>query len=249
MTTPRLYEVGGCVRDDLLGLSSKDIDFAVEVASFDAMRAFLEGEGFEIFVESPEYLTIRARAPRVPWQFGGRELAGMTADFVMCRQDGNYSDGRRPDTVTPGDIFDDLGRRDFTVNAIARTESGEFIDPWGGVADVNEGVLRAVGDAEARLREDALRALRALRFQVTKPFAADAALREALNSEWLPPLLWSVSEERKREELRRMFRADTCLTLNLLAGLPEAFRRAVFGRGLWLDPSLRGVVHGTVDMV
>lgn len=230
-----LYEVGGAVRDSLLGVRSKDVDYAVEAASFQALRDYLIAEEFEIFLDTPEYLTIRARFPR-----DHPRRAHVTADFVLCRKDGVYTDGRRPDSVEPGTIYDDLARRDFTVNAMARLMDvpEEIIDPHGGLADLAVRRLSCVGEAYDRLAEDALRALRAIRFHITKDFAFDPALEEALFSSWLPPLLASVSTERVREELIKCFRHDTGRTFTVLAFMPPAFRDAVFRDGLWLRPTL-----------
>lgn len=240
MTSVTLYEVGGCVRDELLGVPSKDIDFAVEADSLDTMRDWLEAEGFEIFLDTPEFFTIRARFPKREWTFGGRQMAVTTCDFVLCRKEGAYTDGRRPDEVKMGTIRDDLARRDFTVNAIARRANGTLLDPFGGEDDLAAGTLRAVGRAEDRLREDSLRALRALRFQVTKGLTCDEELVDALCSAWLPELLAAVSTERKREELRKAFRFNTLKTFEIIAYLPRTFREAIFTDGLWLDPSLKG---------
>lgn len=229
-----LYEVGGAVRDELLGLRSKDIDFAVEAPSYADMRGYLMDEGFEIFLESEPYLTIRARFPK-----NHSQRAHVTADFVLCRKDGVYSDGRRPDTVEPGDIYDDLARRDFTVNAMARMLGGiVLIDPHGGLEHLTRRELVCVGSAYDRLHEDALRALRAVRFHVTKKFAFSAELEEALWSAWLPPLLASVSVERKREELLKCFHTDTPATFDLLSRMPAPFRESIFCDGLWLRPTL-----------
>ncbi len=101
----KIYLVGGSIRDQLLGLKSKDLDYAVEAGSYEEMRDYIKENG-KIFLETPEYLTIRAHLKN-----------GEPADFVLCRKDGEYSDGRRPDKVTPGTLYDDLARRDFTVNA------------------------------------------------------------------------------------------------------------------------------------
>lgn len=241
--TIELYEVGGCVRDGLLGIPTKDIDFTVVAPSYADMRAFLVDTGFEIFLETPEYLTIRARFPRlivderIPRRFT-MEKNLPTADFVLARKEGAYSDGRRPDEVIAGTLLDDLGRRDFTVNALARDFEGTLIDPFGGVYDLEHGLLRAVGNAENRIREDALRALRAIRFHITKGFFWDGELEAALMSEWLPPLLASVSAERRREELDKCFKVNTMRTLDILASLPVEFRQAVFKDGLRLKPTM-----------
>jgi tRNA nucleotidyltransferase (CCA-adding enzyme) len=230
----RVFQVGGSVRDELLGLTTKDIDFSVEAPSFDAMREFMVDKGFNIFQERPQYLTIRARFPK------GSEHERMVADFVLARKDGAYSDGRRPDEVKPGTLIDDLARRDFTVNAIARTLDGSrLIDPFGGVEDLKNRVLRCVGNAEDRLREDALRALRAYRFMVTKGFKLERTLYLALRSGWLPPLVAEVADERKRDELHKMFVHDNLKTLLVVSQMTNAMQRAIFKDNLWLTPSLK----------
>jgi len=227
------YEVGGCVRDELLGLESKDIDYAVEAPSFEAMHEALDLAGFSIFLSTPEHFTVRARFPR------GHEKNPLTADFVLCRKEGAYSDGRHPDEVEVGTILDDLARRDFTVNAMAKNWMGELIDPWNGFHDLDHRILRCVGSAEDRLREDALRGLRAIRFMITKGFTMDFELARALNSTWLPEALSSVSKERQREELEKAFKHDTLLTLNMLHTFPR-LSRVIFSDGLRLMPTLRG---------
>lgn len=242
VTDVKMYEVGGCVRDDLLDIASNDIDYAVEAESFDAMRDWLLEWGFTIFVETPEHFTIRAhfpKAPDVPFS-DRRNTSHLTADFVLCRQEGPYSDGRRPDWVKPGTIYDDLARRDFTVNAMARTEDSGLLDPHGGRADLVTGMLRCVGNPQARMQEDSLRALRAVRFAVTKGMWWHPSLTAALRDSELHEMLSSVSTERKREELRKAFRHDTLETLRILHTLPYGFRAAVFTDGLWLDPSMKG---------
>lgn len=238
ITQTSFYEVGGCVRDELLGLNPKDIDYTVEAESFDHLSTWLRAHNFEVFLETPQYFTIRARFSKHLTTFNGREVKGLTADFVLARKEGNYTDGRHPDEVVMGTIYDDLARRDFTVNAIAKGHRGEYIDPWNGREDLAKGILRAVGFAEDRLHEDALRALRAIRFSVTKGFTLDAELSDALRSEWLPPLLGSVSAERRREELSKAFKADTLATLEALRLTSPAFMEAVFSDGLRLKPTL-----------
>ena len=238
--TVKLYEVGGYVRDSFLEIPSKDIDFAVEADSWEVMKEWLDFQGFEVFLDSPEYLTMRARFPRnmsESSQF--LKYKGLTADFVLCRKDGAYSDGRRPDEVTPGTIYDDLARRDFTMNAIARNvATGEVLDPWQGVRDVLHGELRCVGNAEERLREDALRALRAVRFTVKYNIHWDLELKNAMCSTWLPRLLTTISVERRREELHKAFHISTLRTWQILSrDLPDRFAIAAFGGDIWLKPT------------
>jgi tRNA nucleotidyltransferase (CCA-adding enzyme) len=213
------YLVGGAVRDALLGVRSKDLDYAVEAPSWEAMREWILEQGMEIFLEKPTMNIIRAR--------NGREVA----DYVMCRQDGPYSDGRHPDWVKPGTIYDDLRRRDFTVNAIAQdVETGEYLDPWDGRQDLEDGWLRAVGSAEERLQEDPLRAFRALRFAITKNLHISAELDNALRSGYGD--MASVSTERIREEVHKMFKADTAGSMALLLSY-RRYLDVIVNRGIW----------------
>lgn len=231
----RVFLVGGAVRDRIMGLPTKDFDFAVETVDFDAMRAMVESKGGEVFVETPEFLTIRAR-DRKGLLTGQTNL---TADFVLCRKDVGATDGRHPDEVVPGTIFDDLARRDFTVNAIAEdVRTGEIIDPHGGIAAIRANRLECVGDTATRMREDALRAIRAIRFSITKGFDMDAHLMKFLMEDPdLPDLLNAVSDERKREELHKCFRHDTLRTMNTIAHLRVEMQEAIIPDSLWLKPT------------
>jgi tRNA nucleotidyltransferase (CCA-adding enzyme) len=157
------YKVGGCVRDEFLGITSKDIDYAVEAPSFNDMRAAILTRGGKIFLETPEHFTIRANVPNLG-----------ACDYVLCRKEGPYSDGRRPDWVTVGTLADDLARRDFRMNAIAIAEDGTVIDPHGGRGDIQIKLIRCVGDPLERFKEDKLRVFRAIRFAVEKKFDIDA---------------------------------------------------------------------------
>lgn len=232
----RVFLVGGAVRDRLMGLPTKDFDFAVEAESFDAMREMVESRGGEIFVEDPEFFTIRARDLR-------GELTGqdkLTADFVLCRKDIGASDGRHPDAVEVGDIFDDLARRDFTANAIAiEVGTDELIDPFDGEVDIANKTLRCVGDTAERMNEDALRAIRAVRFDIIKGLKMDRDLKVFLwEDEGLPVLLDAVSTERKRDELLKCFKHDTRVTLAMLASLPERLVEAMLPDEIWLKPTM-----------
>jgi tRNA nucleotidyltransferase/poly(A) polymerase len=219
-----MFRVGGCVRDELLGLDSKDIDFAVEAPSFETMLEAVEARCSKVFLVTPEFLTIRGLDP---------ELGAV--DFVLCRKDGPSTDGRRPDFVEAGTILDDLARRDFTVNAMARDEEGVLLDPHGGREDLEAGLLRFVGSAEDRLAEDALRAFRALRFSVTKRFTITDETAEALRA-MHAEAFDAVSTDRMRDELHKMFSTDTAAALVVLAQFPLLLEVAL-SRGLWLKPT------------
>lgn len=236
---PILLEVGGCVRDELMGVPTNDVDFMAvfKNPSFEGLVDWLEDNGFTPFVLSPENLTVRAGVPK------NTPLYNITkvADFVLPRKDGPSSDGRRPDFVVPGTIGEDLARRDFTVNAMARRPDGTIIDPFNGQKDLENNVLRFVGDPFERIAEDGLRVLRAFRFMVTKGFHLDLATTEALFSLDACEALGApgISIERIGMELAKMFSHDTLRTLDVLATLPRDTQSAIFRDGMRLQPTLR----------
>lgn len=239
--TVNIYDVGGFVRDHLLDIPSKDRDCTVVIEpameigeAFDFLTEWLTEQGYVIFVSTPEHATIRAHQP---------ERGTLPADFVLARTEGPYSDGRRPDWVRTGTLADDLARRDFTVNAMARPVGGtrdDIIDHHGGMADLFTMSLRFVGDPEERIREDALRVMRAIRFAVTKGFHVLHATRNAIERPWVPDLLARVSEERREAELRAMFaHASTTKVLQMLAALPLPLQEAMFSGRVRLTSTLR----------
>lgn len=247
MTDPefQFYEVGGAVRDSLLRIDSKDVDFSVvapqgafkdAASAFESLGEHLTAEGFKIFESRPEYLTIRAQVPSTHALWGRTKVA----DFVLARKDGPYSDGRRPDYVLPGTLEDDLSRRDFTVNALARSVDYEVIDLFDGLEDLLYRRLRFVNDPYQRIDEDGLRVMRALRFQITKGFVMTPDTEEAVFSARAAKSLSRVAVERIREELVKMFRADTLASLKLLHEAPTHLVEAIFRDGLRLDATLAG---------
>lgn len=232
-----MFEVGGCVRDEILGTRSKDIDFSVVldpsdrvVASamgesyYDHMVKRLENMGVKVFRDDDgvpigaEHVTARGQAPKTFPNHPGRAL-----DFVLARKEGEYSDGRRPDSVEPGTLMDDLARRDFTMNAIAKDTDGSYIDPFDGRKDIENRIIRAVGDPMDRLTEDALRAVRAIRFRVTKGMVMDGELCVAIQS---PEVLERirdksiVADERIKDEVEKMFAFSTMASFEAFGTFP-----------------------------
>lgn len=232
----KTYLVGGMVRDRLLGLPSKDADFAVEAGSYEEMRDRLVADGFTIYQERPEFASIRARFPDNSPEI--QRFSVKDCDLTLCRKEGFYGDGRRPDSVSVGTLMDDLSRRDFTMNAIAETADGEIIDPFHGAADINARIVRCVGDPEDRMREDYLRAVRAARFSVTKGFSIDPRLRSVITASDVVEGMSQIPHERRREELERMFRFGTMRTLHVLQSLGTPFMEAALS-DLWLLPTTR----------
>lgn len=240
MESFQFFEVGGCVRDSLLGLSSKDVDFSVvaqeglfqdAATAFAALEASLTDQGFKVFESRPEFLTIRAQVA------AGHPLRERTnvADFVLARKDGPYSDGRRPDFVLPGLLKDDIFRRDFRINALCRDIQGNLIDLVGGLEDLENRILNFVGDPRERISEDGLRVMRCFRFHITKGFDVEEHTWEVCTSEFGAEMLGKVAAERVREELNKMFRTNTLHSLRLLGELPRFTQEAIFRDGLRLD--------------
>lgn len=224
------YLVGGAVRDELMELPSKDLDYVMLAPSFEAMRAELLSQGCKIFVEKPEFLTIRAMHPSLG-----------SVDFACGRKDGEYTDGRRPDsTAIAANIEEDLARRDFTCNAMAKNvETGRIIDPFGGRLSIATKLLSAVGDAEKRMNEDYLRAFRAIRFAVQKDFVIEYHLGLTL-LRLNPDNFAAVSTERIRDELLKMFMANPERAFELLYHKYPILGRVVNARGIWFRPTMEG---------
>lgn len=236
-----LYEVGGCIRDDYLGIPTKDVDYAVTGTDWFGLRTWLGVNGFVIFEENAKTFTMRAQFPKEPeWTFAGRDCTGMAADFTLARKERNYTDGRHPDVVELGTLEDDLLRRDFTCNGLAKDVHGNIIDIVDGLYDLKWKILRCVGSAQERFTEDALRAIRALRFSITKGLSPDEDIVKAWDSVWLPPLLEAISVDRRRDELTACFKYDTMLTLACIETFSGAMKRALFAGGIWLEPTNKG---------
>lgn len=223
----KTFLVGGAVRDKVLGVKPKDLDFVVCAPSFEAMEKQLIEEGAKIFVSKPEYLTIRCNHP----VFG-------SADFACARRDGCYSDGRRPDdTFVTQSLEEDLSRRDFSIGAMAiDMDTHNMIDPHDGIGDCRRKIIRCVGEPTVRFTEDALRIFRAIRFAVTKGFTIEDKTAKAMR-ELSCNYIWfkNVSTERIREELLKAFAADTWHTLSLLDDFE--LTGILAERQIWLKPT------------
>jgi len=235
MTEVTIFLVGGAVRDHLMGMASNDWDFSVQAESFDAMREWMIENDFEIFLETPQYHTIRARR-KGTWHFNQFDLTNKGFDFVLARQDGEYSDGRRPDEVTPGTILDDLARRDFTINAMAINEVGLVIDPFDGQSAIKSETISCVGDI-TRLKEDGLRMLRAIRFAIQLDFILSTDVFMFLANPDNEKYLRNVSVDRIRDEMYKCFKIDTMETMYYLSLFPWLANYIFTETGLWLMPT------------
>jgi tRNA nucleotidyltransferase/poly(A) polymerase len=177
---------GGCVRDRLLQREPKDYDIATNATPAQVLSLFPKGN--EV---GAHFGVILVRHQ------------GHMIEIATFRTDGSYSDGRRPDQVVFATAEEDAQRRDFTINGLLEDPvSGEIIDYVGGRADLEAGLLRAIGDASKRFQEDSLRLMRALRFATGLGFAIEEKTWTAIVQQ--APLLARIAPERIREELNRM---------------------------------------------
>ena len=187
------YVVGGCVRDSLLGLTPHDWDLCTSA---------LPQQGMELFGKEKCIPTGLQHGTVTVKQGGG------LYEITTFRTEGTYTDGRHPDEVyfVP-DVREDLARRDFTINAMAYNEKEGLVDPFGGQADLQSGILRAVGVPHQRFTEDALRILRLYRFAARFGFAIDPPTAQAAQE--LCAHLDCVSVERIEEELAKLLSAPS----------------------------------------
>jgi tRNA nucleotidyltransferase/poly(A) polymerase len=239
----KIFKVGGCIRDKFLGIDSKDIDFTFVCEEsqtveqgWSEMRSWMLERGFEIFLETPDCFTIRAKFPK------DHQFSGLVADFVMARKEVGYMEGTRRPILELGTLEDDLLRRDFTLNALAEDEDGNIIDLFGGIEDLKMGILRTPMDARITLMDDPLRILRALRFTITKDFSMSDDIWEAMKQEGiLKKLELTVSGQRIREEIDKMMRFNTTRSFRLLMDVDTftipGFLELIFKDGMWLKPT------------
>lgn len=185
------YAVGGCVRDSLLGRTAHDWDLCTSALPQQVMELF----GAE------QCIPTGLQHGTVTVKYGGQLY-----ETTTFRTEGSYTDGRHPDAVQfVPDVREDLARRDFTINAMAYNEAEGLVDPFGGQKDLQDGLLRAVGEPQQRFTEDALRILRLYRFAARFGFALDAATARAARQ--LAPHLDCISAERIQEELAKLLTA------------------------------------------
>ena len=185
------YAVGGCVRDSLLGRTAHDWDLCTSALPQQVMELF----GTE------QCIPTGLQHGTVTIKYGGQLY-----ETTTFRTEGSYTDGRHPDEVRfVPDVREDLARRDFTINAMAYNEAEGLVDPFGGQKDLQNGLLRAVGEPQQRFTEDALRILRLYRFAARFGFALDAATARAARQ--LAPHLDCISAERIQEELAKLLAA------------------------------------------
>ncbi|MBO5163607.1 MAG: CCA tRNA nucleotidyltransferase [Ruminococcus sp.] len=193
------YPVGGCVRDMLMNRIPHDFDIATNALPDQITEVFSADKVIPTGIKHGTVTVLKN---------------GMPFEVTTFRIDGKYSDSRRPDNVSfTNDLRADLARRDFTVNAVAMDSKGNIFDPFNGRKDIENRIIRCVGDPEERFSEDALRILRSLRFSSVLDFqieenTAAAALRQK-------DRLGSISSERISAELIKLLSGVNCVDVML----------------------------------
>ena len=182
------YAVGGCVRDSLLGKTPNDWDITTSAKPEDMKSVFADFHCIDTGIKHGTVTVV---------------IDGEPLEITTFRLDGEYEDNRHPKSVTfTSNLGADLGRRDFTVNAMAYSKMTGTVDLFGGQNDLKNGIIRCVGDPDRRFNEDALRILRALRFASALDFEIEEKTARSLLKN--RALLGNISEERIAKELLKL---------------------------------------------
>lgn len=184
------YIVGGCVRDSILGKIPKDWDITTNASPYDVKRLFKRTIDTGI-----QHGTVTVMIDKIGYE------------VTTYRIDGKYNDHRRPEEVTfTKSLTEDLKRRDFTINAMAYNDVDGLIDKFNGIGDLQDGIIRCVGEATERFDEDALRILRAVRFAAQLDFRIDPMTMEAIKEKC--SFLEAISAERIQVELTKLLTSN-----------------------------------------
>ena len=199
------YVVGGCVRDSLLGRQPNDWDVCTNALPEDVLRVFRR---FHVIKTGLQHGTVTVMSDKQP------------VEVTTFRIDGHYSDNRHPDAVSfVSRVEEDLARRDFTINAMAYSPTRGLVDAFGGQEDLAAGLIRCVGEPDARCNEDGLRIMRALRFAARFGFAIERETAASVRRN--RHLLENVSAERIFKELKGILVGAG--VLDMLLAFPEVF--------------------------
>ena len=192
----KAYAVGGCVRDFLMGTAPKDIDIAT-CALPEETETVLKNADIKYIETGIKHGTVTAIVNHTPYE------------ITTFRSDGEYKDNRHPENVEfVKNIEDDLSRRDFTVNAMAYNDEEGLVDCFDGREDLENRVIRCVGDPDTRFNEDALRIMRALRFSSILGFDIEKRTAESIIKN--RALLSNIAVERIYVELVKLLLGDNC---------------------------------------
>ena len=205
------YIVGGCVRDIMMGRIPNDYDITTSARPEQIIELFPK-----TFYEN-NFGTVGVVTCGEGTDIECTDDTVRIVEVTPFRTESDYSDKRHPDSVSFSiNVHDDLKRRDFTINALAyRVTTGELIDLFGGINDINNKIIKAVGDPKQRFGEDALRMLRAIRFSAQLGFHVEQKTKEAINT--LSETLKYVSCERIREEFVKLISSDNPMQAIILS--------------------------------
>lgn len=199
------YVVGGCVRDSLLGRSPKDWDVCTNALPEEVLRVF---KRFHVIKTGLQHGTVTVMVSHQP------------VEVTTFRIDGAYTDNRHPDSVNfVSRVEEDLARRDFTINAMAYNPTRGLVDAFGGQEDLRAGIIRCVGEPDARFNEDGLRILRALRFAARYDFGIETETAFSIHRN--RHLLENVSVERIFVELKGILAGEG--VLSMMQAFPDVF--------------------------
>ncbi len=193
------YVVGGCVRDYFLGNQTSDTDITTSAKPFEVEK-ILSDKNIKVVETGLKHGTVTAVIDKTP------------LEITTFRADGEYKDSRRPQSVEfVSDIEQDLKRRDFTVNAMAYNDERGLVDLFGGREDIENKIIRTVGDPDVRFKEDALRIMRALRFSSVLGFEIDEKTKKSIFDNMY--LLENISAERIFAELSKLLCGKNALNV------------------------------------
>lgn len=191
------YVVGGCVRDTLLGKVPKDWDICTNAEPKEVLRVF---NNYRVIETGLQHGTVTV------------VVNGEGYEITTYRIDGDYSDGRHPNSVSfTRNLGDDLLRRDLTINALAYNEIEGIVDLYDGIEDLKKGNIKCVGNAKDRFTEDALRILRTLRFASVLGFKIDVETEKAVIEMY--PTLDKISKERINVELCKILQGKGAVSI------------------------------------
>lgn len=201
------YLVGGCVRDSILGREPGDWDICTNALPEELIEVFSD---YRLVLNGLKHGTVTVI------------IMHMTIEITTYRIDGEYEDNRHPKQVTfTSDLALDLSRRDFTINALAYNEQNGLVDCFGGLEDLKQGIIKAVGDPYKRFHEDGLRILRAVRFACVLGFSYDEQTRKAIAE--TNYLLRNIATERIQVELNKIL-----LSSNVRRGLEDLYHLGLY---------------------
>ncbi|MFW5887698.1 MAG: hypothetical protein ACOCUH_02760 [Bacteriovoracia bacterium] len=209
-----IYEVGGSLRDELLGKSNVDKDLVAVTSSFENLRQYIRSTAQKVFLEKPEFGIIRY----------------LDSDDSPC--DISLAVKKRDDKghiLELGSIENDLCLRDFTINAMARKiETGEVFDPFNGKKDIETKTIKTVRSIEETFMADPVRIIRALRFKIQLGFEFAHDLSQFLYTNGDFSTLKNINRERIRQELDKALAISTHQMLNEIYKMSSSFRDIIF---------------------